>query len=174
MDQASPKRARDQNLNLPKRSPGRPSPEARAEYEIALTAWCDGIKAMHEERAEDPHNFDVSSRGWCYLLEPYGLNKGDFDVAQRLINDCRKSGLLPLDICCEDGRRSADNLEDLDGSDPKVRAAEIVAYANTAEKYYYPHSFWDAQEYYIEAMVEKVDLKNLFSSVCEPFSDCDL
>ena len=47
-------------------------------------------------------DFDVGSRGWCYMLERHGLRKGDFDDAQRLINTCRKSGDLPLDICAED------------------------------------------------------------------------
>ena len=56
--------------------------------------------------------FSISSRGWCYLLEEYGLGKGDFDATQKLINDCRKSGHLPLDLCAEDGSRSAENLDE--------------------------------------------------------------
>jgi len=67
-------------------------------------SWCSGIIAMSEERARQPDNFDVSSRGWCYLIESHGLKKGDFDKAQNLINDCRKSGRLPIGICCEDER----------------------------------------------------------------------
>ena len=157
------------SLALPKRRPGRPSPEAQAEYEAALDRWCDALKAMAEERAEDPDSFDVSSRGWAYLLEEHGLRKGDFDTAQKLINDCRKSGRLPLDICCEDDRRAPDNLEDLDDPDPKARAAEIVDFVNRAEESYFPFSFWDAQDTCVEMMVEKVDLKNLFSSVTAPF-----
>jgi hypothetical protein len=124
---------------------------------------------MYHERAEDPDNFDVSSRGWCYLLEEFGLSKGDFDTAQKLINDCRKDGHLPLDVCCEDTRRAAVNLEKLSDPDPKARAAAIVDYVRRAEEYYFPHSFWEAQDYYVEMFVEKVDLKNLFTSVCEPF-----
>jgi hypothetical protein len=175
MDQATPKRPRKSgrhpnNLTMPARSCGRPSPEAQAEYAAALDDWCAAIIRMSEERAEQPDNFDVSSRGWCYLLEEHGLFKGDFDTAQRLINDCRKSGRLPLDICCEDERRAADNLEDLNDADPIARAAELVAFINKAEEYYHPHSFWEEQEYYIEMLVEKIDLKNLFTSVCQPFN----
>jgi hypothetical protein len=172
MDQATPKSGNSDrhpnNLAMPKRSPGRPSPEAQAKYEAALKTWCKGIKDLHRERAKDPNNFEVSSRGWCYLLEEHGLPKGDFDIAQGLINDCRKSGLLPLTVCCEDERRRADNLEELDDPDPIARAAELVAYINEAEEYYYPHSFWEAQDYYIEMLVEKIDLKNLFRIECEP------
>jgi len=158
------------NLAMPKRRVGAQSPQAKQEYESALDRWCAAIIKMSEERDEQDDSFDVSSRGWCYLLEPHGLLKGDFDSAQRLINDCRKSGRLPLDICSDDERRSADNLESLDESDPKVRAEEIVAYIANAEEYYYPHSFWAAQDHYVEMMVEKIDLKNLFRTECEPFN----
>src|SRR4030088_848191 len=37
------------------------------------------------------------------------------DAAQTLVNDCRKSGSLPLDICSEDDRRAGDGVEILDG-----------------------------------------------------------
>jgi hypothetical protein len=157
------------SLALPKRRPGRPTLESTAEYEAALDRWCDALKAMAEERAEQPDSFDVSSRGWCYLLEEHGLVKTDFNLAQKVINDCRKDGRLPLDICCEDERRAPDNLEDLDDPDPKVRAAEIVDYVKEAEEYYHPHSFWEAQDCYVQMMVEKIDLKNLFSSITAPF-----
>ena len=51
------------------------------------------------------------------MLEREGeITKGDFDVAQRIINECRKLGLLPLDSCSEDEWRQADGLEKLDAS----------------------------------------------------------
>jgi hypothetical protein len=152
------------NLAMPKRPRGRPSAAVQAEYAAALAAWCDGIKEIASSS-----DFRVSSRGWCYLLEPHGLDKGDFDVAQALINDCRKSGLLPLDICCEDDGRAAEHLEDLDDSDPEQRAAEVVDYIERAHLYYVPYSFWDGQDTYVEMLVEKVDLKSLFSVVCERY-----
>jgi hypothetical protein len=157
------------DLAVPKQPVGRPSPKTKAKYAAELDIWCAAIMQMYEERATDPDNFDVSSRGWCYLLEPYGLHKGDFDTAQKLINDCRKNGRLPLDVCCEDERRAADNLEDLDNPDPKAKAAAMVDYVNEAEEYYFPHSFWEAQDTYLEMMVEKIDLKNLFTSESAPF-----
>jgi hypothetical protein len=111
----------------------------------------------------------VSSRGWCYLMEEHGLKKGDFDEAQRLINDCRKSGRLPLDICCEDERRGGENLEYIDSTDPTEEAEAIIERMNEAEKNYFPFSFWDAQDTYVQMMVEKVDLKNLFAPISAPF-----
>jgi hypothetical protein len=157
------------DLALPKQPVGRPTQEAKAKYETALDRWCAAIMRMYEERAKDADNFDVSSRGWCYLLEEYGLHKADFDTAQKLINACRKNGRLPLDVCCEDERRAADNLEDLDDPDPEAEATTIVNYVNEAEAFYLPHSFWDAQDTYVEMLVEKVDLKGLFTSICAPF-----
>jgi hypothetical protein len=153
-------------LALPKRRRGRPTTRAAAAYEKKLRAWCEGIKKIASSSELD---FAVSSRGWCYVLEEYGLFKDDFDTAQTLINDCRKSGYLPLDICCEDERRSAEHLEELDSSDPQDRAAEIIDYVNSAEESYFPFSFWNEQDTYLEMVVEKVDLRSLFSSVCEPF-----
>ena len=50
-------------------------------------------------------DFAVSARGWCYILEEHGLAKGDFDKAEAVINDARKAGLLPIDICAEDESR---------------------------------------------------------------------
>jgi hypothetical protein len=156
-------------MAMPKRAPGRQSFEAQETYEAALDKWCSGIIEMSEERAKQPDNFDVSSRGWCYLIEHHGLLKGDFDKAQNLINDCRKSGRLPVDICCEDGRRKADNIEYIDDTTPDEEAERIVDYILEAEEDYHPFSFWDDQEFYVQTMTEKVDVKNLFTSVAKPF-----
>src|ERR1700730_4722081 len=88
------RRAKKADLSLPSRPPHRLSAAAQAAYDSALAAWCRGVKELAASLG-----FRVSSRGWCYVLEEHGLLKGDFDAAQKLINECRKSGLLPLDIC---------------------------------------------------------------------------
>jgi hypothetical protein len=113
--------------------------------------------------------FKVSSRGWCYILEEHGLYKGAFDTAQRLINDCRKSGMLPLDICCEDDGRAADHLEDLDDETPAEYATGWVDHLSVAHRLYTPISFWEDRVVYVEMTVEKIDLKNLFAPVCQEF-----
>jgi hypothetical protein len=151
-------------LTLPKRPSGRPSAEASDRYRDDLSAWCAGI-----EELASTLDFKVSSRGWCYILEQHSLSKGDFDTAQRLINDCRKSGDLPLDICAEDDRRTAEHLEELDENDPADEARRIVNYVRDAHSYYQSVSFWQGRDIYIEVMVEKIDLKSLFAGVCEPF-----
>jgi hypothetical protein len=114
-------------------------------------------------------DFKVSSRGWCYILEEHGLEKGDFDKAERLINACRKDGRLPLDICCQDDGRQAENLEKIDDEGPTEFAQGWIDYLDDAHEQYCPISFWDDLDTYVEMMVEKVDLKGLFGPECAPF-----
>ena len=72
--------------------------------------------------------FRVSSRGWCYILENAGaITKGAFDRVERLINDGRKKGKLPLGICSEDTAREFDGLERLDNTTPEARAADLLS-----------------------------------------------
>jgi hypothetical protein len=91
---------------LPKLPPHRPSTAAKAAYEEKVVAFCAALKEVRSRL-----DFDVGSRGWAYILEGDRLiDKGELDAAQRLINDCRKIGDLPLDICSEDGKRAAENI----------------------------------------------------------------
>jgi hypothetical protein len=99
-------------IMLPKRKPGRQSADAQSRYERHLAAFCAGILQLRSTL-----DFEVFSRGWCYILEQHGLRKGDLDSAQRLINDCRKSGRLPLNICAEDEAREFENVEYIDDED---------------------------------------------------------
>jgi hypothetical protein len=127
--------------------------------------WCGGIKEINSGL-----DFRVSSRGWCYVLEELGsLLKGDFDVAQSLINDCRKSGRLPLNICSDDDGRAPEGLEVIDDDDVEDEAAFILDYVLRAQNDFNPFSFWDYQDKYIEILTEKVDLKSLFSRICRQY-----
>jgi hypothetical protein len=150
------------DLALPKMARGRPTPAAKAKFADDLAAWCDGITEINSRL-----DFRVSSRGWCYILEDKGgLLKGDFAAAQLLINDCRKSGLLPLDICSTDEGRAADGIRTLDLADMGTTADDILERVTYAHEYYEPISFWDTQDKYVEMVTEKIDLKSLFSSMC--------
>jgi hypothetical protein len=150
---------------LPCLGRGRPTEARRAAYAADLAAFCDRILEIRSRL-----DFAVSSRGWCYLLEGEGLiSKGEFDAAQRLINELRKTGTLPLDICAVDEKRSADGLEDIDDTDIDSEVEQIVSYVNRAHHYYEPFSFWDDQQVYVEILVEKVDLKSLFAQVAGEF-----
>jgi hypothetical protein len=151
-------------LSLPRRARGRQRAAAELAYRTSIDAFCAAILQIRSTV-----DFRVSSRGWCYILEEHGLTKGDFDRAQALINDCRKSGALPLDLCADDSNRQANHLEDLDDESAADYAASIVSSVRYQHLYYTPVSFWDDLDVYVEVVVEKVDLKNLFSSVCESY-----
>lgn len=152
-------------LSLPKLpNKGRPTSEQKARFEADVDAWCAAVLEINSGL-----DFQVSSRGWCYVLEEHGLLKGDFDAAQALINDCRKSGQLPLDICSEDEGRSAQGLERLDDCGIEDKATNVINYVHSAHRYYRPFSAWELQDFYVEVAVEKVDLKSLFAPVCELF-----
>jgi hypothetical protein len=151
----------DTGITFPKRPRGRPSAAADTIYREQLRAFCDEI-----QKIDSTLDFKVSSRGWCYILEEHGLQKGDFDSAQRLINDCRKSGDLPLDICAEDGKRIADHLEEISDETPAEFAGDWIDHLrNRVHLHYQPISFWDDLDVYVEMLVEKGDLKSLFAPI---------
>jgi len=114
--------------------------------------------------------FQSARGGWCYILEEHGLSKGDFDNAQEVIAECRRQRLLPMDIVAEDGARAFENLEFIDDTSPEEEAADILKRALYGVENYWPFSFWDDQDYYLEMLVEKVDLKTLFGPICNRFN----
>jgi len=149
---------------LPKLPPHRPSAAVKAAYREKVVAFCAKILEVRSGL-----DFDVGSRGWAYILEGDRLiDKNEIDAAQDLVNACRKSGDLPLDICSEDDKRAAENVENLD-SDPQEMAADLVAYIRTAEKQYSPFGFWDDLDVYVQIGVEKSNIKNLFAKTCAEF-----
>ncbi len=151
-------------MPLPTRGRGRPSAKAEADYWAEVEEWATWIKEISSRL-----DFSPSSRGWCYVMEECGLTKGQFNTCQTLINDCRKRGILPLDITSEDGRRQFHNLEDVDGDNPEEFANLQLEWAYGTADPYVPWSFWSNQPCYVEMLVEKVDLKNLFLPICAEF-----
>jgi hypothetical protein len=142
---------------------GKVKPERRARFGAEVEAWCKELIEL-KPRVE----FDPGARGWCYIMEPHGLTKADFDKAEKLISTCRKSGLLPLDFTTDDVDRGFSNIEEIEDA-PENKAEAIVAYVETAQAYYDPVSFWEFQGNYVEMVVEKAALKNLFDPTCAGF-----
>jgi hypothetical protein len=132
---------------LPRRGRGRPTPEREAEYQVGRTAFCRLILKI-----QSTMDFKVGERGWCYILEPHGLPKRDFDDAQRLITDCRKTGELPLDICADDDARATVGLQgDLDDPNVESQAQGWIDYVrDRAADNYTPFGFWDDLDVYVE------------------------
>jgi hypothetical protein len=150
---------------LPALKKGRPSDADREQYARDLRSFADMLKEI-DSRVD----FKASSRGWCYVLEnERGLPKGEFDRAQDLINDCRKSGLLPIDFTGEDEARAPDCVEECHGMGPEEYAADLIGKAVGGWDTYAPVSFWDYQQVFIQMVVEKIDLKSLFLPICREY-----
>jgi hypothetical protein len=91
--------------------------------------------------------FKISARGWCYQIEGEGLiDKSQFDRVENLINECRKNGMLPVDFV----------------------ATEEVEASLKCENYYTP-DWWENEDYYIQMVVEKIDVKSLFEPICKEY-----
>jgi hypothetical protein len=151
----------------PERKKGRPTAEQAELRKQFSAAVCKCILEL-----ESTLDFRPSARGWCYVLEGDGyILKGDFDTAEKLINDARKCGDLPMGICGDDPKRATDNLERKpDDADVKAEAKSWIAYVkNEAHKNYRPFSFWDDLDCYVELWVEKIDLLGLFRPIYREF-----
>lgn len=150
-------------VDLPTRKRGRPSAAAAATYRAQSKAFCDFIKSTAKTI-----DFRPSARGWAYLLENARLiDKSGLDTAQNLINDARKSGDLPLDICSEDAKREWRNVERIDEGNPADEADVIKESVEQWISRYRPRSFWADKKYFIQMVVEKIDLRELFLPVCK-------
>ena len=113
--------------------------------------------------------FKVSARGWCYQLEQEGLiTKAEFDKVENLINKCRKRGILPLDFIADEEGRKFSGVEIPDEDTPIEDLRYWVENALNSEERYIPN-WWDGEEYYIQMVVEKIDLKTLFEPVCKKY-----
>ncbi len=113
--------------------------------------------------------FKVSSRGWCYQLEVEGvITKAEFDRIESLINKCRKRGILPIDFTAEEEGRKFSGVEHPTRNSPIQEMREWIEAAMRSETYYTP-DWWDGEEYYIQMVVEKIDLKTLFAPVCKKY-----
>jgi hypothetical protein len=92
-----------------------------------------------------------------------------------------------LDICAADEKRETDipivwgrNRQTVDEMADSIidEAQDILDSAEersrneieNGHKYYTPFGFWDHQEFYIELVVEKIDLKSLFKPIAHRYN----
>ncbi len=150
-------------LVFPRRGRGCSGPAAHAIYREQRKAFCDAILQIRSTL-----DFDVGSRGWAYIMEGRNvITKFEMDICQGIVNDCRKTGELPLDICLADEARAFENRVDIDDTTPAEEASDAMDRLLSAQRHYNPISFWDYQRCYVQMLVEKSDLRSLFSGVCK-------
>lgn len=120
---------------------------------------------------DEKTGFKVSSRGWCYQLEGYGvITKGEFNRVNNLINECRKNGMLPIDFVAEESARRFEGVTEPSWltETPEEALKSWIQATIDAGKHYTP-DYWNGEKYYIQMLVEKVDLVTLFKPVCKEF-----
>lgn len=113
--------------------------------------------------------FKVSSRGWGYIMEQRGfITKDQFDKVEDLINRCRKEGMLPVDFVAEEVSRKFDEIhEPSRESYPEFIASWLDAAMNCHNSF--DPDWWEGEEYYIQVLVEKIDLVSLFQPLCREY-----
>ena len=113
--------------------------------------------------------FKISPRGWCYQLEGFRLiNKDQFDRVENAINECREKGYLPIDFVAEEEGRKFSGVETPEDESPIQYMRKFLNAALRCESWYTP-DWWDGEEYYIQMLVEKIDIKTLFKPICEEY-----
>lgn len=114
-------------------------------------------------------DFKVSSRGWCYLMEQYGhINKSQFNKIEDNINRCRREGLIPVDFVAEEDARMFSGVEEPTDGTVEGTLAWMLRDVLNGSKYFTP-DWWEGEEYYVQMLVEKIDLKTLFEPVCKEY-----
>lgn len=137
-------------------------PSGRGErYLRSLVSFAKGIIEVSNKIG-----FKISSRGWCYQLEGFGLvTKSQFNRVQNLINDCRELGILPIDFTAEEEARQFSGVEIPESASPQDYLSGFLRACLKCDDYYTPN-WWKGETYYIQMVVEKIDLKTLFEPVC--------
>lgn len=121
------------------------------------------------EKIAENLEYQISPRGWCYTLENMGcITKGEFDYAEKVLNECRIAGFLPVDFFASDESREFDNVFiPTAKSYSEFTNEEFNRFLNCDQRYY--PDYWEGEQYYIQMIVEKVDLKTLFSPICNEY-----
>jgi len=131
---------------------------------IDLHQFADILKII-----SDVIGFKVSSRGWAYQLETFGIiDKSEFNKVANIINECRKLGLLPIDFVAEEQSRKFVHVFKPEEVTTKQKLLKYFEESHK-QKYYHIPDYWVDEEYYIQVLVEKIDLVTLFEPVCKNY-----
>lgn len=125
--------------------------------------------ANYFKSVSDRVGFKMSSRGWCYILEQDGvITKDQFSKGEELINRCRRRGLLPVDFVAEEEARDFLEIHIPDDPNKDQFLLNYLKYFENAEYYYHP-DWWEGEKFYIQMLVEKIDLRTLFQPICSNY-----
>lgn len=116
-------------------------------------------------------------RGWAYYAEGLGLiTKGEFDRFEKLLTDMRKDGELDPDVIEPDASRTATVVGDFDAADhaPEDYARwavdDIGQQLRSWASAFHENGYWDDLDTYVEMIVEKKDLVQIFKSTADRYN----
>lgn len=136
-------------------------------------------RAMGEaiERLSEETGFKFGPRGWAYYAEGLGLiTKGEFDRFEKLLTDMRKDGELDPDVIEPDSSRMATEVGDFDASEAQPEDFARAAVADIGDQLrswadaFRRTGYWDGLSYYVEMIVEKKDLVQIFRSTADRYN----
>ncbi len=114
-------------------------------------------------------DFRVSARGWCYAMEQEGyVTKSQFNKVEEAINTCRKEGILPVNFVAEEDARAFAGVEKPTGETIKELLRRMLYDVLHGYNHFSP-DWMEGESYYIQVLVEKVDLKTMFAPVCKDY-----
>ena len=141
------------------------------DFDINVKATDENLRLFANELVKISRTvgFKISARGWCYQMETERLiDKDAFDRVESLINRCRKKGILPVDFVAEESAREFSGVESEEDQTPAEWLMEYVKTPLTCHEWYTP-DWWAKEKYYIQILVEKIDLKTLFEPICREY-----
>jgi hypothetical protein len=111
----------------------------------------------------------VSPRGWGYVLENKGkITKDQIDRVETLIGECLDKGYVPVDLVARDERREAQGVDVPTDCSAKDFLRRWLSYVQRCEQAYTPDWF-AGMDYYVQMMVEKIDLLTLFQPITDKY-----
>lgn len=129
------------------------------------------------ERMSRETGYKFGPRGWAYYAEGLGLiTKGEFSRFEILLTDMRKDGELDPDVIEPDGSRMATEVGDFDAeTDTPEEHAQLAVddirdRLNAWARVFHEYGYWDDLDYYVEMIVEKKDLVQIFKSTADRYN----
>lgn len=129
------------------------------------------------ERMSRDTGYRFGPRGWAYYAEGLGLiTKGDFDRFEKLLTDMRKAGELDPDVIEPDASRMATEVYDYSADGDTIEGHAQYAVDEISERLkswaeiYHETGYWDDLEYYVEMIVEKKDLVQIFRRTADKYN----
>lgn len=128
------------------------------------------------ERLSHDTGYKFGPRGWAYYAEGLGLiTKGEFARFEKLLVDMRKDGELDPDVIEPDASRMATEVDDFEATydSPEQHAefavGEISDRLREWASIYYEEGYWDRLDFYVEMIVEKKDLVQIFRETADRY-----